>query len=214
MDCLINVEQRIRENSKGRFNIKPVITLLIPLFFMTAPMCQARTESIDHLFSFDAAYSITGLLNQGWGIGVSYEEKLLNCLSVKGTIGHMTFLTGIEDVYCASVNISLFINYYLFRNGLDKLYTGLGSGCDFMNYFGKGELPANAEDAIISLTPRIGWKFIISKHFMMDISSGYKFIVVDAYNYHEIKSYTNAGFQFGIGLKIFLNKTGKDIKNE
>ncbi|MDR1149055.1 MAG: hypothetical protein LBK66_10530, partial [Spirochaetaceae bacterium] len=123
-----------------------------------------------------------------------------------GSIGHMTFLTGIEDVYCTSVGIALSVNYYPFGSGLDKLYVVLGSGCDFMNYFGKGEVPANAEDVLISLTPGTGWKFIISKYFMMDISAGYKFIVVDAYNYREIKTYTNAGFQFRLGFKVFFRK--------
>jgi hypothetical protein len=115
-------------------------------------------------------------------------------------------LTGIEDVYCTSVNISLFVNYYPFGNGLDKLYIGLGNGCDFMNYFGGGEVPSNAEDTLIFVTPRIGWKFIIGKYFMIDISAGYKFVVVDAYNYSEIKNYTNAGPQFGLGFKIFFKK--------
>jgi hypothetical protein len=118
----------------------------------------------------------------------------------------MTFLTGIEDVYCTSVGIALSVNYYPFGSGLDKLYVVLGGGCDFMNYFGKGEVPANAEDVLISLTPGTGWKFIISKYFMMDISAGYKFIVVDAYNYREIKTYTNAGFQFRLGFKVFFRK--------
>jgi hypothetical protein len=75
----------------------------------------------------------------------------------------MTFLTGIEDVYCTSVNISLFVNYYPFGNGLDKLYIGLGGGCDFMNYFGGGEIPSNAEDTLIFITPRIGWKYNAGK---------------------------------------------------
>jgi hypothetical protein len=125
----------------------------------------------------------------------------------------MTFLTGIEDVYCTSVNISLSFNYYPFRNGLDKLYIGLGSGGDFMHYFGKGKAPANAEDILISLTPRMGWKFSILKYFMMDISTGYKFIIVDVDNYQEIKTYTAVGFQFGFGFKIFLDKAGKESRD-
>jgi hypothetical protein len=187
--------------------MRQAMLCMFPIFFLLAPLCEAKEkDGIGHIFSLDLSYSLTGLLNQGWGIGAGYEKKLLNCLSVKGTIGHMTFLTGIDDVYCTSVNISLSFNYYPFENGLDKLYIGLGSGCDFMNYFGKGEVPVNAEDILISLTPKMGWKFIISKYFMMDISAGYKFIVVDACNYHEIKTYTNTGVRFGLGFKIFFGK--------
>ena len=116
----------------------------------------------------------------------------------------MTFLTGIEDVYCTSVSISLFANYYPFGNGLDKLYIGLGNGCDFMHYFGSVEVPPNAEDILIFITPKIGWKFTLKNIFLIDISVGYKFVVVDAYNYSEIKRYTNAGPQFGLAFKIFF----------
>ncbi|MDR1147088.1 MAG: hypothetical protein LBK66_00495 [Spirochaetaceae bacterium] len=194
----------------GTPGMKQIALCMFSVFFLLAPLCGAQEkEGVDHLFSLDLSYSLTGFLNQGWGIGAGYEEKLLNCLSVKGTIGHMTFLTGIEDVYCTSVNISLSVNYYPFGNGLDKLYTGLGSGCDFMNYFGKGEVPATAEDILISLTPGAGWKFITSKYFMMDISAGYKFVVVDAFNYHKIKDYTNAGLQVRLGFKIFFKEIFK-----
>jgi hypothetical protein len=41
---------------------------------------------------------------------------------------------------------------------------------------------------------------------MIDVSAGYKFVIVDAYNYSEIKNYTNAGPQFGLGFKIFFKK--------
>jgi hypothetical protein len=141
--------------------MKQMTALLIPLFFMT-PLSYAETGGVDngnninHLLSLDLAYSVTGLLNQGWGIGLSFEEKIFRFLSVKGTLGHMTFLTGIDEVYCTSVNISLFVNYYPLGNGLDKLYIGLGNGCDFMNYFGRGEVPSNAKDTLIFITPRIG----------------------------------------------------------
>jgi hypothetical protein len=161
-------------------------------------------EQVNHLLAPDLAYSVTGLMNQGWGIGVSYEEKIFRFLSVKGTFGHMTFLTGIEDVYCTSVNISLFVNYYPFGNGLDKLYIGVGNGCDSFRRVEK--VPSDAEDILIFITPRIGWKFIPGKYFMIDVSAGYKFFVVDAYNYSEIKRYTDAGPQFGLGFKIFFRK--------
>jgi hypothetical protein len=164
---------------------------------------HAETD-IDHLVSLDLAYSVTGLMNQGWGIGLSYEEKILKFLSIKGAFGHMTFLTGIDDVYCTSVNIALFVNYYPFGNGLDKLYISLGNGCDFMNYFGCGEVPSGTKDTLIFITSKIGWKFIPVTYVMIDISAGYKFVVVDAYNYSEIKRYTNAGPQFGLGFKIFF----------
>ncbi|MHB9291768.1 hypothetical protein Holit_00851 [Hollandina sp. SP2] len=185
--------------------MKRITIVCMSVFFIAPPLCRADTD-IDHLLSLDLAYSLTGFMNQGWGLGLSYEEKIWSCLSVKGTLGHMTFLTGIEDVYCTSVNVSLFVNYYPFRNGLDKLYIGLGNGCDFMNYFGGGKVPPDAEDVLIFLTPRIGWKLNIKKYLMIDLCAGYKFVVVDAHNYHDIKCYTNTGPQFGLGFKLFFKK--------
>jgi hypothetical protein len=188
---------------------KTAAMFVMPLFIITAPLCRADTD-IDSLLSLDLAYSVTGFMHQGWGFGLGYERKIFDYVSAKGTFGHMTFLTGIEDVRCTSVNISLFINYYPFGNGLDKLYIGLGSGCDFMNYFGGGEASPATNDALIHITPRIGWKLNIKKYAMIDLSAGYKFIVVDADNYQEVKRYTNAGPQFGLGFKIFFKSLRKE----
>ena len=179
------------------------------MFFTINVQCYAQAE-IKGLFSLDLSYSITGLLNQGWGMGVSYERRIFDYLSLKGTFGHMTFLTGIEDMYCTSVSLSLFANYYPFGDGLDKLYISIGNGCDFINYFGKGELPANAEDTLIYLTPGIGWKFNLLKFLMIDVSTGYKFIVSDTENYKEIKNYLDAGVQFSFRVKILLNRLKKE----
>jgi hypothetical protein len=183
--------------------------LLLPLILLVSLPCQGQTE-IDNLFSLDLSYSLTGLLNQGWGIGAGFEKKINTYFSAKGTLGHMTFLTGIKDVYCTSVGISLFANYYPLGKKLDKLYIGIGGGSDFMNYFGKGELPQTTEDILISITPKIGWKFTMPKYVMIDVSAGYKFINNNTENYGEIEEYVNAGFQFGIGVKIILNGKAKE----
>jgi hypothetical protein len=161
---------------------------------------------VNRLFSLDLGYSLTGLKNSGWGIGVNYEHKLLDFLSVKGGIGHMTFLTGHEDIYCTSVNISLFVNYYPLMDGLDKSYIGIGCGGDFMNYFGSGALPNPPEDTLISIIPTAGWKWRVLNPLMIDVHVGYKFVIQDAKNYTKIKEYVNAGVQFGISFKILFSE--------
>jgi hypothetical protein len=168
-------------------------------------VCRAQTNR-DNLLFLDFSYTQTGFMNQGWGIGLNYEKKLVDFLSVKGNLGHMTFLTGIEEVYSTSVDLSLYFNYYPLSNGLDKLYLGIGGGCDFMNYFGKGELPPTKKDTLIHVTPLLGWKFNIFSFLLVDLFVGYKFLVVDAQNYREIKNYLNPGFRYGIDFLIFLNK--------
>jgi hypothetical protein len=171
--------------------------------------CQAQVEH-DNLFSLDIAYSLTGLFNQGWGIGLSFEKKAVDWLSFTGIFGHMTFLTGIKNVYCTSVSLSLFSNYYPLSNGLDKLYVSTGIGCDFMNYFGSGELPETANDTLIHITPLLGWKFNVLKFLMIDVSAGYKFIIIGSENYSKIKDYVNPGFRFNLGLRILF----KELKKE
>ena len=175
------------------------------MFIMLSPLCEAQTEH-DNLFSLDLSYALTGLLNQGGGIGLSFEKKLMDWLSFTGIFGHMTFLTSIENVYCTSVSISLFSNYYPLSNGLDKLYLSAGGGCDFMNYFGRGNLPENEDDTIIFITPQAGWKFNVSKYLMIDASAGYKFIIDNTENYEKIKDYVNPGMRINLGIKIFLSE--------
>jgi len=182
---------------------------LVPMFFLVSLPCQAQV-GYDNLLSVDISYALTGLLNQGWGIGLSYEKKIVDWLSFTGIFGHMTFLTNLENVYCTSVSLSLFSNYYPLSNGLDKLYVSIGNGCDFMNYFGNGKLPETTNDTLIHITPLLGWKFNVHKFLMIDVSTGYKFIIISSQNYSEIKDYINSGFLFNFDFKIFF----KEIKKE
>jgi len=187
--------------------------MIIAFILIFSTLCWAQTGR-DNMLSLDLSYALTGLLHQGGGIGLNYEKKIIDWLSVKGNVGHMTFLTGIDDVYSTSVNLSLFLFYYPFSNGLDKFYAGMGNGCDFMNYFGSGKLPPTTKDSLIYITPRIGWKFNVLKYLMIDVSSGYKYIVSDSQNYKDIKNYLNTGFQFGVSFLMLFKEMRKENKNE
>ena len=191
---------------------RPMVFIVIFLLFLCLP-CQAQ-NNVDNLFSLDLSYALTGLLNQGGGIGLGYEKKLVDWLSFSGVFGHMTFLTGIKNVYCTSVSISMFSNYYPLSSGLDKLYLSIGGGCDFMNYFGNGKIPDIPEDTLIHITPQAGWKFNATRFLMIDVSTGYKFIIYDTQNYREIKEYVNPGLQFKLGFKIFFTEIYTEIKKK
>jgi len=192
--------------------MKRSIVLIVSMFLFSSFPCHAQTDN-DNLFSLDLSYSLSSLLNHGWGIGLNYEKKLFDFLSVKGNVGHMTFLIGIENVYSTSVSMSVFFNYYPLSNGLDKLYIGAGNGCDFMNYFGKGDLPPDG-DTLIHITPQLGWKFNLLPFLMIDVSAGYKFIILNSQNYNEINNYVNPGFRFGLNFLIFLNKITRGNKDD
>ena len=194
--------------------MKNHILFIVPILLLCHP-CQSQ-EFPDSQFSLDFSYALTGILNQGWGIGLNYERRLFEHFSTKGNFGHMTFLTGINDVYNTSVSISLFMNYYPLgiSNGLDKLYFGAGGGCDFMNYFGSGELPPTSKDTLIHITPLAGWKFHVLKFLIIDVSTGYKFIIADSDNYSRIKDYVNTGLRFGLDFKILLKEIKRDNRND
>ena len=185
-----------------------MIVFILPLILLVYP-CYAENEN-DNAFYLDLSYAFTGFSNHGCGFGVTYEKRVMDFLSVEGNLGHMTFLTGIKDVYNTSVSLSLFVNCYPLNNGLDKLYLGIGNGCYFMNYFGRGILPPTASDTLIHITPQLGWKFHISRFLMIDISAGHKFIIMNTRNYKQIKNYINAGFQFGFDFMIYFDMKKKD----
>ncbi|MCL1837343.1 MAG: hypothetical protein FWG46_07345 [Treponema sp.] len=186
--------------------MKRTVPIMVIMLLLCSLPCRAQ-EELDNLFTLDfLSYTLTGLLHQGWGIGLNYEKKLFDFLSVKGTVGHMTFLTGIKDVYNTSVSLSAFFNYYPLSNGLDKLYVSAGGGTDFMNYFGKGELPPTEQDTLIHVTPRLGWKFRVKDFLMIDVAAGYKFIIFDTENYHGIKDYVSTGFRVGLSCVLLFNE--------
>jgi hypothetical protein len=109
------------------------------------------------------------------------------------------------------IYLSLFANYYPLGKGLDKSYIGIGTGCDFMNYFGKGELPNTSQDALVHITPQTGWKFHAMDFLMIDVSTGYKFVITNEQNYSEIKKYVNDGLRFGLNFLILFNPLKKKI---
>jgi len=189
--------------------MKQINALVIFIFYLSPILCQAQ-ENKDNGFSIDFSYAFTGFSNHGWGIGISYQRNLFNCLLIKVTLGHMTFSTNLDDVYNTSVSISSFVNYYPISNEFEKLYIGVGNGCDFMNYFGSGDLPPTTQDTLINITPQIGWRLNLFNIFMIDVSTGYKFIIYNTQNYDDIKDYLNTGFQFGFGIKVFLKNLFKE----
>lgn len=166
------------------------------------------------IFSLETGYLFTGIQNNGWGLGFSLEHEVFDFLSVKGTFSHMTFTTSVDDVYCTSVGLSLYANYYPFGRGLDLLYIGAGSGIDFLNYFGTGNVPAVPKDTVISAMPVIGWKqnfpeFTFSRFAvgsMIDVYSGWQFVVSNTGNLPDDTDYTSRGWLFGVKVKVFVEK--------
>lgn len=159
---------------------------------------EIETTKLKYIFSLDTDLTITALKNFGYGIGINYEYKLTDFLSIKPGFGHMVCFLNTTVV---TVDLQLFLNCYPLSGGLDKLYIGLGSGCDFLMYPDKEDMP---QDTAISITPVLGWKWKILKYLMVEPFIGWKFYIMETNNYDKVKNYLNDGFQWGIKLKLFL----------
>lgn len=126
----------------------------------------------------------------------------------------MTFFTDEESVYCTSVGVSLFANYYPAGKGLSGFYFGGGCSTDFFNYFGSGNVPDPPKDTVICAGPVIGFKhtFPLGRHWnrtfglMTDIYNGWQFLIQNSENLYNDAKYSQEGWLFGIKLKLLIGK--------
>lgn len=156
------------------------------------------------ILTFDLDYARIGLENNGWGFGVGYERLVIGHVSAKGGFGHMTFKTSEDGLYCTTVNISLLANWYPFYEDLNRLYIGLGSGTDFLNYFGAGVESEAEGDTIIYLESVLGWKEKLFPWLMIDLHAGYNLIVQEPENFPGFTRYGKAGFIPGLTVKLIF----------
>ena len=174
------------------------ILFSVNIFFIYADDTDSEIESdeLAYIISLDSNFTATALKNYGYGIGINYEHKLTDFLSVKPGMGHMVCFS---DITTVTVGLKLFLYYYPLSSGLDKLYVGLGNSCDFIMY--SNDIP---EDTAISLIPIIGWKWKILPFLMIEPFTGWNFFVMKTNNYENIDRYLNQGFQWGLNVKVFV----------
>jgi hypothetical protein len=51
---------------------------LFIIFISVSAMVRAQTNNVKSIFSFDFNYLLTGLTNNGVGLGVKYEHTIVN----------------------------------------------------------------------------------------------------------------------------------------
>jgi hypothetical protein len=176
------------------------ILLSINISFVFAEKMESEYEAneLKYMLSFDTSYTMIALQYSGFGLGLSYEHKITDSLSMKLIYGQMVCFSPITVV---TIDQQLFLYYYIFNNGLDKLYLGLGHGGNLFIYPNKEN---ESVDAALSITPILGWKWKISKYLMIDPFIGWQFDILLTNNYENFNKYLNTGFQWGINLKIVL----------
>lgn len=171
--------------------------VIAALLFCLAPSASGA----EHTLSFDLGYLGTGLKNNGWGLGVSYEAALLSRLAVKGGFSHMTMMPKDSGMTVTTVGIQLEALCYPFGRGLDWLYVGAGCGTDFLMYKGDGLSDSERKNTLISLFGEVGWKQDFLGYIMTDAFIGYR---------HPLSSGSNAfsreimrqGLEYGIRVKL------------
>ena len=175
-----------------------ILFLSAVLVFAENIESENETNELKYIFSFDTGFTIMALRNFGFGIGVNYEHKLTDFFSIKPGFGHMTCFL---DTIVLTVDLQLFLYYYPLSNGLDKLYIGFGSSCDFVMYPKKDDMQ---NDVAISIIPTMGWKWKMTKYLMIDPFIGWRFYIMETNNFEKRNEYLKNNFQWGINLKIFL----------
>jgi hypothetical protein len=159
---------------------------------------ENKTNELKYIFSLDTSYTVIALQYSGFGLGINYEHKLTDFLSMRLGYGQMVCSSNVTIV---TIDQQLFLNYYPLNDGLDKLYISLGHGGNLFIYPNRDDLSV---DASLSMTLILGWKWKILKYLMIDPFIGWNYNILLTNNYENFNSYLNNGFQFGIKLKIFF----------
>ena len=174
------------------------------MFFAFALSSFSQSQNKKQIFSLETEYLAKGLKNNGWGIGFSYERELFHGMAVKGGLSHMTMWMKNPSLILTSVEVTGDILYYPFLRGLDWLYFGGQCKTGFFMYDGSSVSEENNQDCVISLYPLIGWKQSFVDIVMVDVFSGYRFVV----NPHDqkgiIKDQVKNNFEYGLKVKISL----------
>jgi len=174
------------------------------LFFVISFPLFSQSQNKKQIFSLETEYLAKGLKNNGWGIGFSYERELFHGMAVKGGLSHMTMWMKNPSLILTSVEVTGDILYYPFLRGLDWLYFGGQCKTGFFMYDGSSVSEENSQDCVISLYPLIGWKQSFVDIVMIDVFSGYRFVVNPQDQKGVIKDQVKNAFEYGLKVKISL----------
>ena len=174
------------------------------LFFTLLLSSFSQSQNKKQIFSLETEYLAKGLKNNGWGIGFSYERELFHGMAVKGGLSHMTMWMKNPSLILTSVEVTGDILYYPFLRGLDWLYFGGQCKTGFFMYDGSSVSEENSQDCVISLCPLIGWKQSFVDIVMIDVFSGYRFVVNPQDQKGVIKDQVKNAFEYGLKVKISL----------
>lgn len=164
-----------------------------------------------NIFSFELAYLRNALKNNGWGIGLSFEQSLFQFFSVKGRFSHVTMFPKDLDFNITTVGIGAEVLFYPFGNGLDKLYFGFGNETDFYMYLSNS--PENSKDTIITIYPKIGWKQNFFNLIFLDLFVSYNIFLSEVPTLSSNINLLERGINYGAKFKFNLSEIWTFVKN-
>lgn len=164
-----------------------------------------------NIFSFELAYLRNALKNNGWGIGLSFEQSLFQFFSIKGRFSHVTMFPKDLDFNITTVGIGAEVLFYPFRNGLDKLYFGFGNETDFYMYLSNS--PENSKDTIITIYPKIGWKQNFFNLIFLDLFVSYNIFLSEVPTLSSNINLLERGINYGAKFKFNLSEIWTFVKN-
>lgn len=184
----------------------------------TSEQTSSESESFvgKNIFSFDLGYLRTALKNNGWGIGLSYEQSLFYFFSIKGLFSHVTIFPQNLDFNLTTVGIGAELMFYPFGNGLDKLYLGFGNETDFFMYLLDSTENSNqdAKDTIIMIYPKIGWKQNFFNLVFLDVFLSYNFFLTEVPTFGTDINLLERGINYGAKFKFNLSEIWILLKNK
>ena len=182
------------------------------VFFMIPETLCAETpgSAMHSIFSLDLGYLGTGLKNNGWGLGFSYETEVMRYLAFKGGLSHMTLNPTDLNRIVITVGAQLEAHFYPFGRGLDWLYLGAGSGTDFIIYKNDSGPGGRQRDFLATVIGKVGWKQNFFGYVMADMFVGYKFPINKA-TIDFSNAITRHGLEYGIKLRLNLPVIAKRI---
>lgn len=168
------------------------------------------------IFSFDLGYLRSALKNNGWGIGLSYEQSLFYFFSLKGLFSHVTIFPQNLDFNLTTVGVGAELMFYPFGKGLDKLYLGFGNETDFFMYLLDSAKNSNQDvkDTIIMIYPKIGWKQNFFNLVFLDVFLSYNFFLTEVPTFGTDINLLERGINYGAKFKFNLSEIWILLKNK
>ncbi len=181
-----------------KVKIFPLTLLLLTLPFVA----HANAFDGGGIFSLDARYLGTAIKNNGWGLGVAYEQPIKTFASVKGMFSHVSLMPTEEHDWITTVGLGMEARGYPFNRGMELLYLGWGIGTDFIMFT---ELN-NQSNTYISHCPVLGWKQNFFDYVMLDARIAYRMMISEPDTFALEHGIVSHGFEYGIAVQVNLQK--------